>query len=304
MLVGLGLAVTAALVTGVAQVSMTTLSRRIGTTVTSSLVLMASLFWILPLVVGHTLPDSAAWWMRVLALGAANGAAFLVAVEAFRLGPLTRVGPIAATSSIVTVIMAALLLGETLPPVAWVAAPIAAVGAVLCVMSRSVVQVRGWGSERGPLLMVGSVVLIGLFTVGFRDPTREAGWAPAVLVGRLATVGTVVAVLGIQAVRARRTILPTMGLASEYLRPSLAAAAIGLLVSIAQVLILASLEVGPAWVTGAAMAVSTGTIVVAGMVLFRERPTRQQWTGIAAITVALALLTIQLALTSQESRVG
>jgi drug/metabolite transporter (DMT)-like permease len=295
---GLGLAVTAALVTGVAQVSMTTLSRRMGTTITSSLVLTASLLWILPTVIGHSIPGSAAWWTTVLALGVANGAAFLLAVEAFRLGPLTRVGPIAATSSIVTVIMASVLLGETLPPVAWVAAPIAAVGAILCVVAPPIAhQVQSWVPERGPLLMICSVVLIGLFTVGFRDPTRESGWAPAVLVGRLATVGTVVAVLGFQAIRTRRA-RSTNESVGGYVRPGIAAAAIGLLISIAQVLILASLEVGPAWVTGAAMAVSTGTVVVAGMLLFQERPTRQQWTGIGGIAVAVSLLTIQLALTS------
>jgi drug/metabolite transporter (DMT)-like permease len=198
----------------------------------------------------------------------------------------------------VTVIMASVLLGETLPPVAWVAAPIAAVGAMLCVVALPIAhRVQSRVPERGPLLMIGSVVLIGLFTVGFRDPTRESGWAPAVLVGRLATVGTVVTVLGFQAIRTRRA-QPTKESVGGYVRPGIAAAAIGLLISIAQVLILASLEVGPAWVTGAAMAVSTGTVVVAGMFLFQERPTRQQWTGIGAIAVAVSLLTIQLALTS------
>lgn len=300
MLPALALGAVAALLTAISQVLMAITSRRVGSTITSCLVLVASLLWFLPLAVGMRFPDDPTWWQKVAFIGVVNAVAFILAVEALRLGPLAVVGPLAASSSVVTVVLAAVLLGETLPPIAFIAVPMVGAGAVLC----STTPAPGRFERRvepGAVLMASSVLLVGLFTIELQEPVREAGWASTVIVARVVSVAAVLGLLVAQAFRRRLhagvpRVPATSGRADTGSARSIGSIVlIGLLISTSQILVAAGVGTGPAWLVGATMALSPAIVTGAGIVMLGERPRQTQVLGIVAIGIGVTTLISQVA---------
>lgn len=305
MLAGLAIGASAALITGFGQVLMAATSRRVGTSFTTALALTASLLWFLPLFAITAFPPAGVWWLQVSILGVVNAAAFLLVVEALRRGPLSVVGPVAASVSVVTVVLAALLLDERLPPIALLAIPLVGAGAILCATTAKAATVSGLSTrssvEVGVIYMAAGVFLIGLYTVWLQAPVRDVGFVPSVLAARLVSIGAIAAAVVVQIAVARRRgrLGPSIvGLAAIRADPMAligAVTLIGLSLSVALLLLAASLIVAPAWLIGASMALSPAVVVVAGVVVYKERLPRLHVIGIAAIGLGVAMLTVYLA---------
>ena len=308
MLAGLAFGASAALITGFGQVLMAATSRRIGTSFTTALALLASLLWFVPLFAFTVFPPAGLWWLQVSLLGVVNAAAFLLVVEALRRGPLSVVGSVAASVSVVTVVLAAFLLDERLPLIALLAVPLVGAGAVLCATtSESGVASGSSGRpsvEVGVIFMMAAVLLMGLYTVGLQAPVREVGFVPSVLVARVVSIGAIGTVIVGQMIAARQrdrpgpTLAGVAAIRADRLRLISSVAAIGLSLSVALILLAASLALAPAWLVGASMALTPAVVVVAGVVVYDERLSRPHIIGIAAIAIGVAMLTVYLALGS------
>jgi drug/metabolite transporter (DMT)-like permease len=290
---GLLLGLTAALAWGVTDTTATYASRRIGsmratagTLLTSVVVLVALL-----LASGEPLPDDPVVIATALACGVLAGVAYLAFFTALRHGPISVVSPVAASYGGLTVVLSVVLLGESLGPAQALGVVVATAGILLA----SIAFDRGLRSARpiGPGVAYAAIALVAfaVVTVTLSGPIRVAGWLPALFLARLANAGTVWLILA--ASRLRRP--PTPGSADAR---SIDRRALGLVVGAGLldiggfIAFAIGLEIAPTWLIGITSSFGPVIAVMAGILLFAERPRPVQWLGLALVATSVFLIAL------------
>jgi drug/metabolite transporter (DMT)-like permease len=185
LLFGLG----AALAWGLTDISATVVSRRVGTLLTAAamqvtaVVLIGGLF----LLSGQSLPSDPIDFAQVVAVGALSAAGYLATYQAFRLGPISVVSPVMSAYGGLTVILAVIILGETLTAVQALGAVVATLGVVLAgvVLDRDPRRTRL--VSPGVVFALIAMLLWAWFTILLAGPIRAAGWLPVIALSRTAT---------------------------------------------------------------------------------------------------------------------
>ena len=277
MIFGLG----AALGWGLADLGAAVSGRKIGSVAATVLAQVTSLVAVAILVVALR-PEWTGDAGNVLVLGvngAIVGLAYLAHYRALELGPVAIVSPIVAAYAVPPVVLAVVLLGETLT--GWVLA-----GAVVTLLGVVVAStdLRAASGKRfsGPGIPVGiaSMLLFGLATFTLGRQAQEVGWLPAMALGRTFSVGTLLAVTAVVRPRFRAAEAVGLGLATIA----------GLADIFGVAMYSRGAEIGLISIVTAASATFVLFPIVGGVALFGERPGPSQYLGIAMVVGGLLLL--------------
>jgi len=292
MLVGTVAALVTAVTLGANNVLATVASRRFGTLVATVASLSVALGLLLLVVFGaglHVHADSSRT-LQLAALAVFAAAGYIGVYEGLRLGPLTVVSPISATSGAVTTVLAIVLLGERPTPLQWLSIPMIVLGAIAAAL------VFDSSGGRRRTVAVGAVaatigVLAGsVSNVGLAAPVHEIGAIEAITIQRVFTVLLLGSWLGVSRLRARRvgqTESPEIPIKVVDARDLLVLLGIGALDALGFGAFALGLSAAPAWLVG--LVSQSGRIAAswAGMTMFGERLHRAQWFGIGFIVLGI-----------------
>jgi drug/metabolite transporter (DMT)-like permease len=247
-----------------------------------------------------------------LALGVVSGLSYLAFATALRLGPITVVSPVVSAYGGLTVLLAVLLLGESLTSVQ-------AFGAVVSTIGILLVGVRfasAWRDARfvgpGVPFALAALVGFGFLTVGLAGPIAVAGWLPVLFGVRIANTATAwagLAVSGIPAVRsvaAARTRSDRDGLDRELdtesdadlgsPRSTISWRGIGILAAAAVFDLLGfisyvvGIQEAETWLVGLISSFGPAIAVLVAIVLLHERLRAIQWAGLAVLLAGVILV--------------
>lgn len=247
-----------------------------------------------------------------LALGVVSGLSYLAFATALRLGPITVVSPVVSAYGGLTVLLAVLLLGESLTSVQ-------AFGAVVSTIGILLVGVRfasAWRDTRfvgpGVPFALAALAGFGFLTVGLAGPIAVAGWLPVLFGVRIANTATAwagLAVSGIPAVRslaAGRTRSDPDGLDLELdaesdadlgsPRSAISRRGIGILAAAAVFDLLGfisyvvGIQEAQTWLVGLISSFGPAIAVLVAIVLLHERLRAIQWAGLAVLLAGVILV--------------
>ena len=289
---------------GLSDVGGAVASRRVGSAMTTAVVVPGSAAMITALFVfsgAHLPPDLHAFLLCALG-GVCGSFTYFAAYAALRAGPITIVIPVMFAYGGLTAVLSVLFLGESPTLVNMVAVVVATTGVVLAgVASGGGRRIRLAGRGVGYALVV--VVAAGAATIVGTLAVRESGWLPALTFARLTNATIVVSVLlALSAWRRARPASTSDGAAPVGWSSTLRAAGgrvIGLLIAIAALetvavsVLFAGFEVGPTWLVALTSSFAPAVGLVAGVTVFHERPRRLQWSGIALVLGGAVLLAIR-----------
>lgn len=266
---------------GLADVGAAVAGRRIGSVAATVVAQVASL-----LVVGLLVVTLRPEWtgdagnLIVLATnGAVVGAAYLAHYRALELGPVAIVSPIVAAYAVPPVVLAVVVLDETLEGWVMLGAIVTLLGVVV-----AAVDLRAASGSRfsGPGIPVGiaSMLLFGLATFTLGRQAQEVGWLTATAIGRTSSVAMLLTFAVVKRPHIRSA--APAGLA--------VAAAAGVADIFGVAMYSYGAEVGFISIVTAASATFVLFPIVAGVALFGERPGPTQLLGIALVIGGLLLL--------------
>ncbi|HSJ51971.1 MAG TPA: DMT family transporter [Actinomycetota bacterium] len=284
MIFGLG----AALGWGVADLWAAISGRRIGSgaTVLVAQVVSAVAMSILLLVVTPDLEPlrEVVGWLGPNAL--LTAAAYATLYRGLQLGPIAVVSPILASYAVLPVILAVVLLGETLRP--WQTAGVAVTIAGAVLTSTDLKALRA-GTATRPAGLPWAVVSMLLFGVGayiVAWASQRAGSLPALWFGRVSSAAVfVVVALILLARRSTTTVERRCGVSGLGL-----AAAVGLVDVLGTFSYVRGAEVGLVSIVTAVSATYPLLPVLGGVLLLHERPAPNQYLGVVMVVGGLALL--------------
>ncbi len=291
---GLVLSALAAVALGVSTLLLAVAARRIGTVVATSATLVLA---IVPLGIAAALTDFSLRleWRSTFVLfcaGSLVAVAYLAAIESFRLGPVAITSPIGSSAGAGTVAAAFVLLGERPTAAQWAAVVITATGVVLASLRRTEEGTRLDGT--GPIYAVIGVVLGSVANALVRDPVRDLGPLEAIVTQRTFTIVVLAAFIGVLAWRQidlAHAFDPRSVDLRGLDRPIVALLLVlGVVDALAFVAFAYALLDAPAWLVGLVSQSGRALAVIGGILLFAERPSRLQWSGIALLAVGLAVL--------------
>lgn len=300
---GLLFAIASAISFGASDSFAALVSRRLGAIQAATGILLVSLLSLVAVtaLLRPAFPADWSWALPVVLLGGLTGIAYLSLVNALRLGPVSVVAPLTASTGAVVVVLAVILLGDRPGPLEWLAVAVTTAGAVLVALVRAPGE-RPRLNGPGPLFALVAVGGYAFSVIGLQSPIREVGWLQTLLLWRSANVVVAGAVL--LATHRRRLVavpaLPTGDVVVEAwprlsrwrLALPVAMVLSGLLESGGQTLRAFALEVAPAWLPGVAGPLGPIVVIGAGVLLFRERLGRSQVAGIVLVGIGLVLLAI------------
>lgn len=328
---GIALGLSAALAWGLTDITASVLARRVGGLRATAWVQLVTLAVLAALLVATrtALPSDPAIVLASLGWGVVSAIAYVSFFTALRHGPLTVVSPTVSMYGGLSVVLAVLLLGETLRPVQALGTAVA-VGGVLLV---SVVVDRAAGRVRvvgpGVAYAVVALVAFGTVTVGLSPIIGAAGWLPVLVLARIANTSCAWALLGARrylrgresggpetpetptdpaADRAHVVVAAPLGEVAEPEHDPTPTAsvpvarrrivrstiALGLVAGLLDVTGFAAfavgLEVAPTWLIGLTSSFGPVVAVAAGVFLFGERPRPVQWAGLALVLGSVVLI--------------
>jgi drug/metabolite transporter (DMT)-like permease len=263
--------------------------RRIGSgrTVVISQVAAAIVVSLILLVARPSLdriPTVAGWLIANAFLGAA---AYATLYRALQLGPIAVVSPVLATYAIVPVLLAVVILGESLDALAAIGAAVTIAGAVLTSTDLREMRTEARTSVPGLPWAVVSTLLFGVATYVMGWSAQEAGFLASLWFGRTAIAIVVVLAAVVLWARSRTR---GAGRADLSVRAIWFAAAVGVAELAGTIAYARGAEVGFVSIVTAASATYPLIPVLGGLHLLEERLAPLQYVGIALVVVGLALL--------------
>lgn len=282
---GVVLGTSAALCWGVVDVAIALLARRSPFVSVAFVVQGASLVMLagLAIVLGQELQLSAGQWVAVAALGPVGTGAYLAFYRALQLGPIAIVSPIASANGAVVVVLAVILLGDSLSGTQALGAAV-----VLCCVVLAAVDVgervpAGPGDGDGVRLAVLATVMFGGYLFALVALAEPLGWLLPILLTRMTGLPLLAAIV------ARRRERPWRLLGRGALAVACAA---GWLESAGFLLFNRGAEIGQAALTSAAAATYPLVPVACGLLLLHERLRTYQAAGIAGVLAGMTLLAL------------
>jgi drug/metabolite transporter (DMT)-like permease len=212
------------------------------------------------------------------ALGALSYATFYKALE---IGPISIASPVISAYAAVSLVLAVIVLGETLDGGQVAAVVVVMLGVVLA--SSDLAQLTGVARRQlaGILLAIVTAVVIGAFVFGNAYTATEHGWLMPIFLSRG------FATLFLLAASVRGAAWRLTGRSPRWLVLVLALAVLDTGGFVAFNVGAERAETSIVSVASAPYAVIP---IVVGVMLFRERPTPVQWGGVAAVIGGVVLL--------------
>ena len=297
MLTGIVFGFITAVTLGINQLLTAVVARRFGvlrsTTATLSLALLVMVAWALLIDVPFEITTDQ---LVLLAfLGSCAGGAFLCGYMALRLGPISVVSPIGALSGAMTVVFSFWLLGERPGAVQWAGIPIAVLGAVLAslVIERGTkIRLVTWG----PAFAMIAVLVGSVSNAGLKIPIRDGLDSNlTVITQRVYTVAYValllVIVTRVTEQRRRRGDPRYAGSHPVRItwRTGWLLGVVGVIDAVSFISFGYGLAYAPAWLIGIISQSGRVIAVIGGVMFFNERLQSLQWTGVALVTVGVAM---------------
>ena len=230
------------------------------------------------------IPTVAGWLVVNAFLGAA---AYATLYRALQLGPIAVVSPVLATYAIVPVLLAVVILGESLDALAAMGAAVTIAGAVLTSTDLRELRSETRTSVPGLPWAAVSTLLFGVATYVMGWSAQEAGFLPSLWFGRTAIA--IVVVVAALVVWARSRKRGARG-ADMTTRAIWFAAAVGVAELAGTIVYARGAEVGFVSIVTAASATYPLIPVLGGLHLLHERLAPSQYVGIALVVIGLATL--------------
>jgi drug/metabolite transporter (DMT)-like permease len=274
----------AALGWGVADFGAALSSRRIGpfrTVVITQLSGLAAIAIVAILVRPEWTGSATELWLLV-ANGAIVAAAYAIHYRALELGPIALVSPLTAGYALVPIMMATLLLDESLTAALVAGAALTIVGVVLITFDPRDLGDVGAKRRTGVPYAFASMLLFGLATFVLGRGAQEVGWLPAVGLGRLFTVAALVPFVAIGLGRSNAR---TRGVVW-------AAVLVGIVDMVGIVSFSRGAELGLISLVAAVSATFPLIPFVGGIAVLGERPARSQGLGVLLVVAGLVVLGI------------
>jgi drug/metabolite transporter (DMT)-like permease len=280
---GFLLGAAAALAWGVADVIVTIYSRRIG--YLRALVVIHGLSLVplvlLAFVVDPPEPVTVDGVAQAAALGPIAVIAYMGFYKALELGPISIVSPIVSAFGAVVVLLALLVLGDSLTEVQ-------AIGCVLVLSFVLLASIETSSSDRagatGIALSLVACFAFGLYLFLQGELADELGWLLPILVSRVVAVLMLGALLAVRPGDEQRQRLGVAGVAG--------CAATGALEASAYLFFNRGAELGEIAITGAAVSAYPVIPILVGLFALRERVARHQLVGVAGVIVGMVVLSL------------
>jgi len=315
---GLALGLLAAGAWGLTDVTAAVLSRRVGSLRATAWAQLTTLVVLggLLLLTGTALPADPVVVAAALGCGVVGGVAYLTFFTALRHGPITVVSPVVSMYGGLSVVLAVVLLGETVGPVQALGTGVAVMGVVLVSVVVDPAGRRPRLVGPGVIYALWSLVAFALLTVALSPVIDAGGWLPVLVLARLANASTAWGVLAGSRMTGRwsgRTAAADLVVAvplGEVAEPGpsdrggavprraagvgLATVSLGILAGLLDVsgfiAFAIGLEIAPTWLVGITSSFGPVVAVAAGVALFGERPRRVQWVGLGMVLASVILI--------------
>jgi drug/metabolite transporter (DMT)-like permease len=281
--VGVALGLTAALLWGLADYSAALASREVGALrgVLGFHVVAVVLLGI-AVVATSDLGRAGGEQILVLALvGAVGAVAYLAFYRALAIGPISIVSPVVSGYAATTVVLALIVLDETLSVLEAGAVVLAVGGVMLASSDLASVRMRDSARPQGVLLAILAMVTLGGFVFGLAYYADDLGWLLPIFLGRASTLVVLAAALAGDLRGSPRLVtarlLPVIVLLALLDTGGYVAFNVG------------TGHADTAIVAGAAAPYAVVPIVL-GVLLLEERPAALQWVGIVLVLVSVATL--------------
>jgi drug/metabolite transporter (DMT)-like permease len=279
---GFLLGATAALAWGVTDIIVVQWARRVGVvrtllTVQGSGVLLMAL---LAVLLGEDLSLSGAQWAAIAVLGALSFGAYMGFYRALELGPIAIVSPIASSNGAMIVVLAVIVLGESLTAGQAVGITLVLTFIVLASIEPAAERLAGTSGIRWAL---GATVVFGLYLFFLTTLADELGWLLPILLTRAVAVTFVVALFAARPDGQKRP-LGKLGL--------VACAGAGALDALGYLLFNRGAEIGEVAITSAAASSYPLIPILVGLIAYRERVAWYQLVGVAGVLVGMVVLSL------------
>jgi drug/metabolite transporter (DMT)-like permease len=280
---GFALGAAAALAWGVADVIVTFYARRLG--YLRALVVIHGLSLIplalLALVVDPPEAVTAGSLLSAAALGPVAVVAYMGFYKALELGPISIVSPIVSAFGAVVVLLALLVLGDSLTEVQ-------ALGCGLVLSCVVVASIETSGSDHvgatGITLSLVACFAFGLYLFLQGELADELGWLLPILCSRVVAVLMLAALLAVTTSDEPRAELGLAGIAG--------CAATGALEASAYLFFNRGAELGEIALTGAAVSAYPVIPILVGLFALHERVARHQLVGVAGVLLGMVVLSL------------
>jgi drug/metabolite transporter (DMT)-like permease len=292
---GLLLGLVAACFWGLTDIAAALAGRRFGSLPALAFAQLGSVFILLgvALVTEGRLPIEPAAVPIAIALGLLASVGYVAFFAALRIGPVSVVSPTVAAYGGLVVVLAVVVLGETIRPAQWLGAGLATVGIVFAGFHFKE-SIRGSRPvSRGVLLAVVALVCFAVLIVGSSGPIRQFGWLQITFVERLANNAAVWLLLLVT-----RTLRPhgsetLLDHSEASTRAGFSIVLLAGLLDVGGLIALAiGLQVSLAWLVGLASSFAPVVAVLVAVGFLGERLRPIQWIGLLAIVAGLALVTL------------
>jgi drug/metabolite transporter (DMT)-like permease len=281
--VGVALGLTAALLWGLADYSAALASREVGALrVVLGFHVVAVVLLGIAVVATSDLGRAGGEQILVLALvGAVGAVAYLAFYRALAIGPISIVSPVVSGYAATTVVLALIVLDETLSVLEAGAVVLAVGGVMLASSDLASVRMRDSARPQGVLLAILAMVTLGGFVFGLAYYADDLGWLLPIFLGRASTLVVLAAALAGDLRGSPRLVtarlLPVIVLLALLDTGGYVAFNVG------------TGHADTAIVAGAAAPYAVVPIVL-GVLLLEERPAALQWVGIVLVLVSVATL--------------
>jgi drug/metabolite transporter (DMT)-like permease len=281
--VGVALGLTAALLWGLADYSAALASREVGALrVVLGFHVVAVVLLGIAVVATSDLGRAGGEQILVLALvGAVGAVAYLAFYRALAIGPISIVSPVVSGYAATTVVLALIVLDETLSVLEAGAVVLAVGGVMLASSDLASVRMRDSARPQGVLLAILAMVTLGGFVFGLAYYADDLGWLLPIFLGRASTLVVLAAALAGDLRGSPRLVtarlLPVIVLLALLDTGGYVAFNVG------------TGHADTAIVAGAAAPYAVVPIVL-GVLLLEERPAALQWAGIVLVLVSVATL--------------
>jgi drug/metabolite transporter (DMT)-like permease len=282
---GVVLGTSAALCWGVVDVAIALLARRAPFVTVTVAVQGASVVMLAALAValGDRPELSGGQWVAVAVLGPVGTGAYLVFYRALQLGPIAIVSPIASANGAVVVVLAVILLGDSLSGTQALGAAVVLCCVVLAALDVSERVPAGPAGGEGVRLALMATVMFGGYLFALVALAEPLGWLLPILLTRLTGLPLLAAVVARRRERPWRLLGPG-ALAVAFV--------VGWLDAAGFLLFNRGAEIGQAALTSAAAATYPLVPVACGLLLLHERLRTHQVVGIAGVLAGMALLAL------------